>query len=342
MVADSKIEWTDHTFNPWYGCTNVSPGCDNCYAEALMDKRYHKVKWGAGNPRVRTNSVYWRQPLNWNRKAEVALAGWTEGVHLYGSEEACIAAGHVKPHRPRVFCASLADVFDNEVNTRWRTDLFLLISATPHLDWLLLTKRIGNAYAMLPQMWIDNQPKPWRNVWLGATVVNQEEADRDIPKLLATPAAVRFLSIEPILGDIDLTTEWLTAKLGAYPFKTLPREYRTTFLDLIDWAIVGGESGPKARPTNVAHIRRVVQQCQAAGVPVFVKQLGARVVGWCASIAHADPADRADCDAYYCDYYEAHEQGSPCGERGCAALHDKKGGYQSEWPEDLRVREFPR
>ena len=164
MAENTKIEWADHTFSPWTGCTKVSPACDHCYAEGWAKRSGH-VKWGSGQPRRRTSDANWRMPLKWNREAE------RTGV------------------RPRVFCASLADVFDNEVDPAWRADLFKLIADTPNLDWLLLTKRIGNAQRMIGEaltiMSEAGKPMnrwPWPNVWLSATVVNQEEADRDIPK----------------------------------------------------------------------------------------------------------------------------------------------------------------
>jgi protein gp37 len=234
MAENTKIEWTDHTFNPWTGCTKVSPGCDGCYAEAWA-KRSGTVRWGVGEPRRRTTDANWRLPPKWNAQAE------REG------------------RRFRVFCASLADVFDNAVPDYWRADLYELIAATPHLDWLLLTKRIGNAAAMLPRyMGGDLVP----NVWIGATVVNQEEADRDIPKLLAVPARVRFLSIEPMLGPVDLGQ----ALAGGLE---LVRRGAT-----IDWIIAGGESGPKARPAHPDWFRSLRDQCAAAGVPFMFKQWG--------------------------------------------------------------------
>lgn len=316
-MKDSKIQWTDHTFNPWVGCTKVSPGCDHCYAEAMMDTRMKRVKWGTGKPRQRTGEPYWRQPLQWNKHAE--------------------ATGT----RARVFCASLADVFDNEVDPTWRGDLFKLIRDTPALDWLLLTKRIGNAIGMLP--WYPTT-RPWGNVWIGATVVNQEEADRDIPKLLATPAAVRFLSIEPILGPIDLTAVKHTASPGFFgdclEWYHMPHAERYTKWPGVDWVIVGGESGPKARPTRVVWIRSIVEQCKATGVPAFVKQLGAQPRGWCSAIARMEPQDLPLYDKDdYCDIYEAHE--GRCDGK-CLLLEHPKGGDPDEWPEDLRVREFPR
>jgi protein gp37 len=153
MAENSKIEWTNHTFNPWEGCQKVGPGCDHCYAEA-RDQRFTGGKhWGPGAPRRRTSPANWNQPLRWNKLAQ------------HNAERGL--------PRPRVFCASLADVFDNAVPTGWRDDLWALIASTPHLDWLLLTKRPGNIAAMLPPSW----GAGWPNVWLGCTVVNQTEAD---------------------------------------------------------------------------------------------------------------------------------------------------------------------
>ena len=271
MAENTKIEWTDHTFNPWIGCTKAGPGCDHCYAENLMDKRMGVAIWGPLNERVRTKDANWKMPLRWNAQADAFMA-------QHG-------------RRQRVFCASLADVFDNAVDSQWRADLFGLIAATPNLDWLLLTKRIGNVRSMLAEAQhkaytrVDydlagfigsmvNGDTPPANVWIGATIVNQAEADRDIPKLLAVPARVRFLSMEPLLGPVDLTGEWLTAKLGAYPFKGLASEHRTRLVDLLDWVIVGGESGPGARPMHPDWARSLRDQCRAAGVPFLFKQWG--------------------------------------------------------------------
>ncbi len=261
MAENSSIEWTDHTFNPWIGCTKVSPGCDGCYAEALMDKRYHRVYWGAGMERKRTSVSNWKLPLKWDKAA--AAAG----------------------RRDRVFCASLADVFDNEVPPQWRGELWALIRRTPNLDWLLLTKRIGNVRGMLPADW----ERGYSNVWLGATVVNQEEADRDIPKLLAVPAAKRFLSMEPLLGPVDLSRILLHS--GPFePAEDAPpawkkihtvnvtmdslRPGKKSGRPALDWVICGGESGPKARPMHPDWARSLRDQCNAAGVSFFFKQWG--------------------------------------------------------------------
>lgn len=258
MSTNTAIEWADHTFNPWIGCTKVSPACDHCYAEADFAHRRKVVQWGAGQPRKRTAPSTWAQPLKWNREAERL------GI------------------RYRVFCASLADVFDNEVPVEWRQRLMSLVADTPNLDWLFLTKRIGNACKMLSDASMhdsrlltaeDHYRQP-DNLWLGATICNQAEADRDIPKLLDTPAAKRFLSMEPLLGPVDLTGEFLAAKLGSYPFRGLPSEHRTKLIDMLDWVIVGGESGHGARPMHPDWARSLRDQCQAAGVPFLFKQWG--------------------------------------------------------------------
>jgi protein gp37 len=218
MAETTDISWAHSTFNPWIGCTRVSPGCDNCYAATLMQDRYQRVKWGAGEARSRTKT--WDQPRRWNKQAAASGKPW------------------------RVFCASLADVFDNEVPGAWRADLFDLIEATPALTWMVLTKRIGNVGAMaMPD-----------NVWLGSTVVNQEEADRDIPKLLRIRAPVRFLSCEPLLGPLNLCA----------------------YLRELQWVIVGGESGAGARPMDPEWPVSIRDQCEGFKVPFHFKQWGPR------------------------------------------------------------------
>jgi protein gp37 len=227
-MAESSIEWTDYTFNGWIGCTRVSPGCDNCYAAAQDRFRgWTPEGWGAGKPRRRTSVSNWKQPLRWNRIATERGA------------------------RARVFCSSLADVFDNEAPNEWRLELAKLIAGTPMLDWQLLTKRIGNAGRMLEAMFPAAVPE---NVWVGATIVNREELLRDGPKLMATPARIRFWSAEPLLAD-----------LGELPQALVP-----------DWVIIGGESGPKARAMDLAWAESLVKRCEAGGAKVFMKQLGAK------------------------------------------------------------------
>jgi protein gp37 len=176
LAENSKIEWTHHTFNPWIGCQKVSPGCDNCYAEAMMDHRYGRVTWGPHGERVRTSPANWRKPISWDKAA--AKAG----------------------RRDRVFCASLADWLDNKVPRNWRTDLWGLIEATPNLDWLLLTKRPEN-YAKLAPWHNDKVP---RNIWYGVTAEDQLHFDRRWKVAQQVQSRVHFISYEPALGPLSL------------------------------------------------------------------------------------------------------------------------------------------
>lgn len=296
MSDQTGIEWCDSTFNPWLGCTKISPACDHCYAEKLVDSRLHKAKWGAGQPRVRTSAANWRKPLQWNARRFMAcgVCGWRGEceAELIGCR-ACASSDQMDDVRRRVFCASLADVFDNEVPIEWLADLLDLIRRTPNLDWLLLTKRIGNVQKRLLEAantgssedgltsskpddsfghcvaydWAQHRSPP-PNVWLGATICNQAEADRDIPKLLATPARVRFLSIEPMLGAIDLS------KFTPVDGDWNPRAADVGAMLGLDWVIAGGESGPHARPSHPDWFRSLRDQCAAANVPFLFKQHG--------------------------------------------------------------------
>jgi protein gp37 len=267
MAENSKIEWTDHTFNPWMGCTKVSPACANCYAERDFDHRYGKVKWGNAGTRVLTSDANWQKPMAWNRTAE------SLGI------------------RYRVFCASLADVFedwqgpimspgsnpvilgkefraskgDNRMTMDdVRLQLFDLIDRTPNLDWLLLTKRPEN----IERMWFDpdslNGFPHRKNVWLGTSVENQEFADKRIPELLKCRdlSPVLFLSCEPLTGPVNITR--IAEENG----------FASPGVDGIDWVITGGESGPNARPADPEWFRSLRDQCEAAGVPFHFKQWG--------------------------------------------------------------------
>ncbi len=261
-MENSKIEWTNHTFNPWIGCTKVSDGCKNCYAESLMGKRLKRVKWGVTGTRVRTSEAYWKQPIKWNRKAEKS------------------------GKRAKVFCASLADVFEDKLDqpemNEWRDGLFALIDATPHLDWLLLTKRPENIKRLWPFGWYDYSMS-WDNIWIGTSVENQEQADKRIPELLKIPARVRFLSIEPLLEKVLLDngeTSWLacngTNMSGIEEIHECCESYAIIGEHFrgIDWVIVGGESGPNARPMDPDWARGIRDQCEDASVPFFFKQWG--------------------------------------------------------------------
>lgn len=230
MGEVSAIEWTDSTFNPWIGCTKISPACDHCYAEALMDKRMGKVEWGGD--RVRTGESNWKQPRKWQRQAKAFYAE-------HGRKR-------------RVFCSSLADVFDKEVDPMWRRDLFTLIEETPDLIWLLLTKRIGNVMRMTDVE--RGNPLLPSNAAIGATFANQEEWDRDSGKLehvvWARQPLFTFGSFEPLLGPI---------RFGDYK---------------PDWVIVGGESGNEARPMNPEWVKSMRDQCAETGTPFLFKQWG--------------------------------------------------------------------
>ena len=199
MAENSKIEWTDHTFNPWMGCTKISAGCKFCYAERDMDKHWKRVQWGPQGTRVKTSPDYWDKPRKWNMTVwvECSVCGWRGVYDVNGLCPSCLHPmdSVMRTAHARVFCASLADVFEdrNEL-APWRRDLFDLIERTPNLDWLLLTKRPENVVQSLP-----------KNVWLGVSVENQKIADERIPKLLKIPATVRFLSCEPLLGKLNLS-----------------------------------------------------------------------------------------------------------------------------------------
>ena len=239
MGEGSKIEWTDHTFNPWWGCTRVSPACDHCYA-ATLAKRF-EVGWGASAPIRTFGEKHWNDPIRWDRAA--AKAGTPA----------------------RVFCASMADVFESrpgEIGAAMdaeRVKLWPLIEATPHLRWLLLTKRPANVLSMVPAAWRSGFPS---NVWMGATVEDQLRAGERIPLLLRIPAAVRFLSCEPLLGAVEL------------PGGATVDGDATDEIPGIHWIIAGGESGPGARPSRPDWFRSLRDQCKAAGVPFFFKQWG--------------------------------------------------------------------
>jgi protein gp37 len=277
MGENSGIEWTHHSFNPWVGCTKVSAGCTNCYAEAF-DRRVGGVpvsqrqegqkalRWGVSAPRTRTTESYWRQPLVWN--------------------EAAAAKGE----RARVFTASLADVFEANIRfdlDRWRLELFELIRCTPALDWQLLTKRPQNVLPMLGaalearsraavapetiewlEAWLAGSPPA--NVWLGTTVEDEERAAERIPHLVAVPAAVRFLSMEPLLERVDLGSHELAG---------------------VHWVIVGGESGQKARVFEPSWAADVVAAVRAVGAAPFVKQMGSHPLGMALSDPHGGDLD---------------------------------------------------
>jgi protein gp37 len=273
-----------------------------------------KKHWGAGAPRYRTSLSNWAQPRVWNRKAE------KDG----------------KPHR--VFCASLADVFDNEVPQAWRNDLWELICDTPHLEWLVVTKRIGNVEKMGGAMLLKTTP----NTRLIVTVCNQEEADRDIPKLLALPCK-NGVSYEPALAAVDWRP-WLahqyqgghdTGGQACDPCSVcgvFTNGLHHPYARGVEWIIIGGESaqgGALARPFDLAWARSTIAQCKAAGVQVFMKQFGANI-GW-NGMQNAEtcwPGATPNHEDTGQGYWRVH-------------LKDRAGADPAEWPADLRVRGFP-
>jgi protein gp37 len=294
----TSIEWCDSTFNPWTGCTKVSPGCDHCYAEAWA-KRSGTVQWGPHAQRRRTTAANWHKPLQWNTEAfwQCSSCGWrgiatdmtTRGEDFahYSACPGCDADAFVAARR-RVFCASLADVFDNQVPTEWRADLFELIRQTPHLDWLLLTKRPQNIVRMIHDHGAiagnGTRYLP-ANVWLGTTAEDQKRANHNVIHLLRAKkvlgARIAFLSVEPMLEAIRL---WMLTEgdyeedpLGAevYPLRGI---YAVPDCDWtgpkLDWVICGGESGPGARPMHPDWARSLRDQCDEAGVPFLFKQWG--------------------------------------------------------------------
>ncbi|MDP2346751.1 MAG: phage Gp37/Gp68 family protein [Gammaproteobacteria bacterium] len=326
MAEQSAIEWCDSTFNPWIGCTKVSPACDNCYAAVSTPARTMGIEWGVGKPRQRTSESNWHLPVKWNAsKFYQCQCGWrgAESALLNAFAKAhtgcpsCGRLGELPEVRRRVFCSSLADVFDNETPIEWLADLLELIMQTPNLDWLLLTKRIGNWRPRLVEAkWcalrrhkylgcldsFSNSSyqlvafmKAWcggrapENVWIGATICNQDEANRDISKLLKVPARIRFLSIEPMLGAINLLQDdWITPVYercinfvqGVEPGYCGNCHGHETDLvhvsdaPVISWVICGGESGKYARPMHPDWVRSLRDQCEAAGVPFLFKQWG--------------------------------------------------------------------
>lgn len=279
MGKDSKIEWTDHTFNPWWGCVKVSAGCANCYAE-VQAHRYGD--WWGENPRREFGVKHWNEPLKWDKRAA------KEGK------------------RKRVFCGSMCDIFEsNDSVIEMRARLFALIEATQNLDWLLLTKRPENIDKMIDTetAWYSNGFPD--NVWMGTSVEDQKTADGRIPHLLNIPSRIRFLSAEPLLGLINLTSID-RAEFGHGHVAGYSALHSHIGRPLLHWVIVGGESGAQARVLHPIHIRQIVDDCQDAKVPVFVKQLG----------------------TWWSKY------------RG---MKDYKGSDPSEWDllQNLTIREFP-
>jgi protein gp37 len=236
------------TFNPWWGCMKVSPACTHCYAETLSN-RFGGKHWGLNSERKTFGEKHWKEPLKWDREAK-----------KWGIQR-------------KVFCASMADVFEkHEATFEERVRLWRLIEQTPNLMWLLLTKRPENIIDMIPWTWTIDGYKP-KNVMFGATVENQIYANSRIIPLIAAKAKTGckiFLSMEPLLGPVDLEQYYFPYRL----IRHVSEENRTKWINLLDWVIVGGESGPKARPSHPDWFRIIRDQCKKYKVPFFFKQHG--------------------------------------------------------------------
>jgi len=284
MGDKTNIAWCDRTWNGWIGCQKVSDGCKHCYAETLMDHRYQRVKWGPQGTRERTSAANWKKPFQWNKERwmECGVCKWRGGLKdikiAASGGFACpqCACEQMMPTRQRVFCSSLSDVFEDRPElVAWRAEMFDIISQTPNLDWLLLTKRPENIMRMLIESGRGFQDLP-PHIWIGISVENQETVDKRIPELLKVPATVRFLSCEPLLGEVDLS-EWFPAEcLDCDDYILAHREEGTMIHDEspINWVIVGGESGQGARPMRFEWALSLKWQCKSAGVAYFCKQMG--------------------------------------------------------------------
>ena len=351
MAEKSNIAWTDSTVNFWSGCTKVSAGCANCYAEArdarmLQEKVIH---WGKGAPRLKSKCAT-KDALAFNRKPWVcdncghatAVAEWAGSP---GDE--CPKCFSKRGHRRRIFSLSLGDWLDDEVPIEWLAEMLDNIRQCHDVIWILCTKRPENfryALAEARASLLTHHDPDVKNVplfdWIGkwergiaphnvcllTSVENQAMADERIPKFLAIPARWHGLSMEPLLGLVDLrghiTPRGFPAHISA---KGMP-SYKGGNGSPIDWIIIGGESGPNARYCNVDWIRSIVQQGKAAGVATFVKQLGAFPV-----------TDEATPDGWPVGT----ELVSGCPDHRLVKIKDIKGGDPVEWPVDLRVQEYP-
>lgn len=356
MSKSTKIEWVDHSWNPWRGCTKVSPGCANCYAEKLS-KRNPAVfgKWGKGAARVLAKN--WNDPVKWNHRLNRVMCSECSS-EMIAQGVCCI--DKLTRHKATVF-PSLCDWLDEEVPIDWLVRFLQLIHDTPNIDWLLLTKRPQNWYRRMfdallhaegitdpnlleqdPETEVGGLLNDWlrldrlhspKNVWVGTSVEDQLRADDRIPALLDIPAKLRFLSVEPLLGTVDLK---LVRRSFGFPQHITSKGHAISMPQGIHWVIVGGESGPRSRPCNIDWIRSIVKQCATAGLPCFVKQLGANpVCSW--PMAGNDGASGLVSCRTSGIYTRA--PGMPDSVSGL--ITHPKGGDPEEWPTDLRMRQFP-
>lgn len=245
-MKDTKISWCNHTFNGWIGCTKVSEGCSNCYAESLMQDRFRQAQWGKGKPRVKTGEGNWKAPLKWHKdnvkEFEFAARGFGRSA----------SSGYRLKARPTVFCSSLSDVFDPEVPDIWRFEIIELIHSTWSLDWLLLTKRPDQAVRFYKH-YSKISSKLWPpNLWMGTSIESEKHITERLELLKQVPAMFHFASCEPLLGPLE--------------FSGMEK--------MVDWVIVGGESGAKARPLQKVWVLDIKKWCEDASIPFFFKQWG--------------------------------------------------------------------
>jgi protein gp37 len=340
MGAKTEISWTDATWNPVRGCSRVSEGCRRCYAERLAARNLP----GLSSPVT---------GLPYAAVMADGLAHWTGRVELIESALEL----PLRWRKPRkIFVNSMSDLFHESLSEKAIDRVFGVMARAREHTFQVLTKRPERMLAYLQRFRPDGEgfvtrdggeyttsgfignPARWPlpNVWLGVSVENQATADARIPQLLLTPAAVRFVSAEPLLGPISvapfLPRPMHLSEIPGWALNDGCTEGKTRGLD---WVIVGGESGPGARPCNVAWIRSIVRQCKAADVACFVKQFGANVYGCNDDGFEGDTPTSWPMDTRYrgvCNW-----QGFPVH----VLPHDRKGGDPAEWPEDLRVRELP-
>ncbi len=303
MSSKTEIAWTDATWNPTSGCTRVSEGCRHCYIDRTPPFRMNGRKFVNGTTGVQLHPDRLDQPLKWK-----------------------------KPRR--IFVNSLSDLFHEDVPDQFIYDVFDVMRRCYWHTFQVLTKRPRQMAFLTKIMQQSPGPDhvrwPLPNVWLGVSVEDQRTADERIPWLLQTPAAVRFLSCEPLLGPIDLTMALESFQTHDPMLNRNPAP--------VHWVIVGGESGPGARPCDVAWIRSIKDQCKAAGVPVFIKQMGGYVVDLNDAGFEGDEPTAWPMDT---DVSDRDNEWDYQGARIRIRLNDRKGGDWNEWPEDLRVREYP-
>lgn len=390
MAENTKIEWATHTFNPWRGCTKVAEGCANCYADALSKRNPSTLGiWGPNGTRVMAAPAAWREPVKWNKAAAAAgerhrvfcasltdvFEDWqfemrdSKGQVIHQCERCGTRHGGDAIAARGFECGAVAAPFDKcprkcegtcrvvSMNTV-RSQLFELIDKTPHLDWLLLTKRPENILRMWPispgipatcvrdgSIYYERPTQLMHrpNVWLLTSIANQADADKNIPELLKCRDLTDVLGVsaEPLIGPVELYSDGIACKPCRHCLNGVP-DHETNVVECrrcdstgisdelaIDWVIVGGESGHNVRPFVVEYGADIVRQCRAAGVPVFFKQMGSFVATTNANL-HDFPEGTREAGwgkfAASCRYL----------------LNDPKGGAMVEWPEELRVREFPR